>query len=152
MDLYAASKTFDDYGNMVIGTGIAVEIPKGYVGLVFPRSSICQHYCYMPNSVGVIDSDFRGEITFKFAARAIRVEQISFRDRLRTLLFGVKRNKPMGTCGFYNFFGNEETQQYNIGDRIGQLIIMPYPKVQLVESDELSQTDRGTGGYGSTGK
>jgi len=150
MDLYAASKSFDDYGNMVIGTGIAVEIPKGYVGLVFPRSSICQHYCYMPNSVGVIDSDFRGEITFKFAAKHISIVNKSLWKRLRLLFAGKADENENGNVDMYNWWGNR--YQYQIGDRIGQLIIMPYPKVQLIESDELSTTERGTGGYGSTGK
>ena len=154
MDLYAASKTFDDYGNMVIGTGIAVEIPKGYVGLVFPRSSICQHYCYMPNSVGVIDSDFRGEITFKFAARTSESIPQKLWNRLTKVFVGAgyrQHLKAAETVDILNFWGRDG-QSYQVGDRIGQLIIMPYPKVQLIESDELSTTDRGTGGYGSTGK
>ena len=150
MDLYAASKTFDEYGNMVIGTGIAVEIPRGYVGLVFPRSSISQHYCYLTNSVGVIDSDFRGEITFKFASKAVSVVNQSLWKRLRLLFAGKADEEKNGRLAFYHHWDNR--YQYNIGDRIGQLIIMPYPKVQLIESDELTTTDRGTGGYGSTGK
>ena len=147
MDLYAASKSFDEYGNMVIGTGIAVEIPKGYVGLVFPRSSISQHYCYLTNAVGVIDSDYRGEITFKFAAKHYSIQFNRLWDRIKNLIAG----NTQYSYTVYRYNGSEK-QQYQVGDRIGQLIIMPYQKVQLIETDELTTTDRGTGGYGSTGK
>lgn len=115
-DLTATSKETDAYGNIVYGTGIAVEIPENHVGLLFPRSSNAKKDLLLTNSVGVIDSGYRGEITFKF--------------------------KNIG------FVGN----RYNIGDRIGQLIIVPYPEVTFVETDELSETQRGNGGYGSTGE
>ena len=96
-------------------TDIAVEIPDGYVGLLFPRSSIYKQDLFLTNSVGVIDSGYRGEVTAKF----------------RPHLFA----KP-----------------YDKGDRVAQMIIMPYPHVDFVEVDELSESDRGEGGYGSTGK
>jgi len=98
-------------------TGIAVEIPEGYVGLVFPRSSIYKAGMRLTNSVGVIDSDYRGEITAVF-------------DR-------TPRN-------------NE--RPYSIGDRICQLVIIPIPKVEFFEVAELTPTERGLGGYGSTGR
>jgi dUTP pyrophosphatase len=116
MDLVATSKIIDDNNNTVYGTGIAMEIPRGYVGLIFPRSSNAKTDLYLTNHVGVVDSDYRGEIMFKFRA---------------TRLF---------------------PKEYLIGDRIGQIIIVPYPAVQFVESDELSSTERGEGGFGSTGK
>lgn len=97
-------------------TGIAVEIPPGYVGLVFPRSSVCKTGLSLANSVGVIDSDYRGSISFVFY-------------------------KPMQCI-----------VPYLPGDRIGQLVIVPIPAVEFVEVDELSETERGSGGYGSTGK
>ena len=114
-DLYAASKKYDDVGNVVYGTGVAVEIPRGYVGLVFPRSSIARTSLTLSNSVGVIDSGYRGEIMAKF------------------------RISKIGT-------------EYQRGERIAQLIIMPYPEIEFVEVEELSDSDRGTGGYGSSGK
>lgn len=150
MDLYATTKTFDEYGNMVIGTGIAVAIPKGYVGLLFPRSSISQHYCYLTDSVGVIDSGYRGEITFKFAAKHISIVNKSLWKRLRLLFAGKADENENGNVEVYNWWGNR--YQYQIGDRIGQLIIMPYPQVSFTETDNLPDSDRGTGGYGSTGK
>lgn len=99
------------------GTGIAVEIPEGYVGLVFPRSSICKKTIYLTNSVGVIDSGYRGEVMAKF-----RLDEI---DRPQFI--------------------------YTVGERFAQLIIMPIPSVTFQEAEELSDSERGTGGYGSTG-
>jgi dUTP pyrophosphatase len=115
LDLTATSMNIDNRGYFVYGTGLAFEIPKGYVGLIFPRSSISKKDLALSNCVGVIDSGYRGEVSFKFYP----------------------------TSSKHNI--------YNIGDRIGQLIIMPYPQITLVESDELSETERGAGGYGSTG-
>ena len=116
MDLTAVSINWDDNGNVIYGIGLAVEIPQGYVGLLFPRSSNSKKDLYLTNHVGVIDSGYRGEIMLKFR---------------RTVMF----NPAI----------------YNIGDRVGQLIIIPYPEVSFVEVEELSNTERGAGGYGSTG-
>ena len=117
-DLYASSCHYDN-GLIVYGTGVAVEIPRGYVGLVFPRSSICNYHLQLSNSVGVIDSGYRGEVKAKF--------NILYNDNGGRSLYGT-------------------------GDRIAQLIIMPYPEVVFEEVDELSDSDRGTGGYGSSGR
>lgn len=96
------------------GTGLAVEIPAGHVGLLFPRSSIYKTGMSLTNAVGVIDSGYRGEIMMKFEM-------------------------------------TDSDAMYKVGDRIGQLVIMPYPEVEFEEVDELSETSRGAGGYGSTG-
>jgi dUTP pyrophosphatase len=116
MDLTAVSVNWDDNGNVIYGIGLAVEIPQGYVGLLFPRSSNSKKDLYLTNHVGVIDSGYRGEIMLKFR---------------RTAMF----NPAI----------------YQIGDRVGQLIIIPYPEVSFVEVEELSNTERGAAGYGSTG-
>lgn len=119
-DLYATSCDISVPDRMAsYGTGIAVEIPQGYVGLVFPRSSICKQHLSLSNSVGVIDSGYRGEIMAKF-----------------NLLSD----------------GSDTYSIYNVGDRIAQLIIMPYPEVTFEEVDVLSDSDRGVGGYGSSGR
>jgi dUTP pyrophosphatase len=115
MDLVATSRSVDDKGNIVYGTGLAFEIPKGYVGLIFPRSSLSKYGLMLTNHVGVIDSGYRGEVTAKFKVIS----------------------------------GNPEI--YKVGDRIAQMIIMPYPKVEFTDTDVLSDSERGTGGYGSTG-
>lgn len=118
-DLYAHSKSFDDVDNVVYGVGVAFEIPKGFVGLLFPRSSNAKKDLLLSNSVGVLDSGYRGEVLFKF--------------------------KP-------TVFDYTHLRDYSIGDRIGQIIIMPYPEIEFVEVDDLSQTERGEGSYGSSGK
>lgn len=116
MDMVATSlvknEVFYEYG-----TDIAVEIPEGYVGLVFPRSSISKTKQILANHVGVVDSGYRGEIKFRFK----------------------KLDWDSG-------------EVYNVGDKIGQLIIIPYPTIELEEVSELSETNRGDSGFGSTGK
>jgi len=121
LDLVATSKHIDVYGNISYGTGLAFEIPSGYVGLLFPRSSNSKTDLLLTNSVGVIDSGYRGEVSMKFS--------LSERQNAKN---------PLAS--------------YVPGDRIGQLIIMPYPNIEFEEVEELSETERGSGGYGSTGK
>lgn len=117
MDLVATSKFYDDFDNVCYGTGLAIEIPEGHVGLLFPRSSISKTDLTLRNSVGIVDSNFRGEITLKF------------------------NNILMSSC-----------EPYNVKERIGQLIIMPYPNIEFEEVEELSTTERGAQGFGSSGK
>lgn len=147
LDLTAVSKTFDEYGNVVYGFGLAFEIPEGYAGFIFPRSSNHKSGLLLTNSVGVIDSSYRGEVTAKFATRSV----ISMPRRLwhRLKFIFTCELRGYNTCTWHNF---NEDANYNIGDRVAQMVIMPYPKVEFVEVDELSDTERGTGGYGSTGK
>lgn len=147
LDLVATSKTIDEYGNVVYGTGIALEIPNGYVGLVFPRSSNSKKDLLLTNSVGVIDSGYRGEIMFKYVPTSSLVVFHNLADRLKLVLHREFSLSIIGSP-VYRLHGKE----YNIGDRVGQLIILPYPKVNFEEVEELSDSDRGTGGYGSTGK
>lgn len=115
LDLTATSVDTDEYGNVVYGTGLSMEIPKGYVGLIYPRSSNSKTDLYLTNHVGVVDSGYRGEIMFKF--------------------------RPT----------TENPTIYKVGDRIGQLIVMPYPQVEFVEVGELTTSERGVGGFGSSG-
>ena len=98
-------------------TGLAIEIPEGFVGLIFPRSSISKTDLILTNSVGVIDSGYRGEIKLRF-----------------------KISKE----GDINI--------YEKGDKIGQLIIIPYPQIEFEEVNELSSTERGEDGFGSSGR
>ena len=126
MDLTAVTKSYDRDGNIVYGTGLAFEIPEGYVGLVFPRSSISSLDITMSNCVGVIDSGYRGEVTAKFKPAML------FNREQRPIILN--------------------NRIYNAGERIAQIIIIPYPRITFVEADELSETERGAGGYGSSGK
>lgn len=103
---------------IVYHTGLAFEIPDGYVGLVYPRSSVFAKNLIMTNCTGVIDSGYRGEVLAKF-----------------------KRLKADPRSGSI----------YENGNRIAQLIIMPIPAIAFEEVSELSDSDRGTNGHGSTG-
>ena len=128
LDLVATSRELVQGGNMKTdfieyGTGIALEIPPGYVGLLFPRSSVVTTNNRLGNCVGVIDSDYRGEITFVFDNVNINGDLISD----------------------YDYW-------YRAKDRVGQLVILPFPKVELEEVEELSESERGVGGYGHTGR
>lgn len=142
MDLTAVSKAYDKNGNVVFGTGLAFEIPKGYVGLLFPRSSSSKTSMRLSNSVGVLDSGYRGEVMFKFKPDS------TFYNPLKLWWYRfVMNKKPKGLSLHYD----EMTEfSYNVGDRIGQIVIMPYPTIEFEESEELSETERGNGGFGST--
>lgn len=97
------------------GTGIAVEIPKGYELQIRPRSSIRKKSLVLINSPGTIDADYRGEIIVTF-------KEIDNRGEI-----------------------------YGIGERIAQAVLVPIPKVLYKEVEELTDTERGDGGFGSTG-
>ena len=114
LDLTAVSWEFLDSEHIKYNFGLAIEIPKGYVGFVFPRSSCYKQRQILSNCVGVIDSGYRGEIS--------------------AVMVGTSK------------------ERYKILDRVAQIVIMPYPEIAFVEVDELSETERGTNGYGSTGK
>jgi dUTP pyrophosphatase len=121
MDLYAVDvkehlDSFrDEVTKVIVDSGLAFEIPEGYVGLVFPRSSIQTTGFRLSNCVGVIDSGYRGSVKAVF-------------DLVDPTL-----------------------TYYQKGDRFAQIIIIPYPQVALIEKETLSETERGEGGFGSTG-
>ena len=123
-DLTAVSRSFDDYGNVVYGFGLALDIPEGYAGFSYPRSSICKYDLALTNCVGIVDCSYRGEITTKFKP-------------------AFRFDKSDGIA--------EGCHLYNPGDRIAQLIIRKVESVDFTVADTLSDTDRGTGGFGSTG-
>ena len=124
MDLTAINISKDNVGNITYHTGLAIEIPEGYVGLLFPRSSICKKQQFLTNGVGVIDSSYRGEIMAKF--------------------------KPvMGS--YETILDLFESNEYEVNDRVVQLIIIPYPEIEFEEVEELSSSERGHSGFGSTG-
>jgi dUTP pyrophosphatase len=114
LDLVATSIILETSTQITYGLGVALEIPEGFVGLIFPRSSVRNTDLQLSNSVGVIDSGYRGEIQATFKRTGLN--------------------------------------KYEIGDRGAQIIIMPHPIVDFVEVDKLTNTERGQGGFGSTGK
>ena len=130
MDLTATSKEIDKYGNVSYGTGLAMEIPFGCVGLIFPRSSVSKYCLDLANAVGVIDSGYRGEIICKFKPTPQFSNPTSSENFNTDMLL-------------YNEF-------YEVGDRVAQIIIMPIPQVLFKEVEELGETERGKGGFGST--
>jgi dUTP pyrophosphatase len=143
LDLTSVSKTYKD-SFIEYGTGIAVEIPYGYVGLVFPRSSITKTASgvSLKNSVGIIDSGYRGEIMLRFE---IPTEKSVWDGESEFVTWKDGETGPLSNRE------NNLLKTPSIGERIGQLIIIPYPTIYLEEVDELSSTDRGEGGFGSTG-
>ena len=118
MDLTATSLHYDDVKGFIYGTGLAMEIPVGYEGVIRPRSSICKTDAYITNSPGTVDAGYRGEVMVVF-----------------------KNNHP----------DNHEAP-YKVGERIAQIKIQEVIPIEFVEVEELSETERGDGGYGSTGK
>lgn len=118
-DLYACTDgpiTIKPQETAFIGTGIAMEIPMGYAGLIYARSGLsCKQGLAPANKVGVVDADYRGEIT----------------------------------VALYNHSKDEKTVEP--GDRIAQMVVAPFLHVDFNEVDELSDTVRGVGGFGSTG-
>ena len=118
-DLYSCSETFEIAAGatVLVHTGVAVELPLGYVGLVYARSGLASKKGLAPaNKVGVIDCDYRGEIM----------------------------------VALHNHSG--ETRTVEKGERVAQLVIAPYFTADFCETDELSDTVRGEGGFGSTGR
>ena len=121
LDLTATSITseINECGQFILvyHSDIAVEIPDGYVGLLFPRSSIAKKSIQFTNAVGVIDSGYRGEIMAKVR----------------------------------NTSGDSVPAVYKVGEKFAQLVIVPYVSdITITETTELQDSDRGTGGYGSS--
>ena len=114
MDLTAVSSEYIDTEHIKYNFGLAFQIPKGKVGLIFPRSSCYKQKQLLSNCVGVIDSDYRGEIS--------------------AVMIGTSKSS------------------YTTGERVAQIMFIDAPQIEFVETDELSTSERGEGGYGSTGK
>lgn len=113
MDVVAVGKEITDK-YIEYKTGLGLEIPEGYVCLIFPRSSVSKKDLVLCNSVGVLDSGYRGELIFRF--------------------------RKLGE------------DVYEVGEKVGQIMIIPYPRIEFEESNKLGESSRGEGGWGSTGK
>ena len=146
IDLTAMSRFYDENGNVVYGTGIAMEIPKGYVGLLFPRSSITQKDITIKNCVGVIDSDYRGEVMLK-CCPTLAFSSYDGDDDYR---YGIVTDQYW--FDEITYLDDDNNQHYEIGDKCCQLMLVEIPKLHIEIVDELSDTKRGIGGYGHTGK
>lgn len=152
LDMTAVTANIDQSGMFIeYGTGLAVEIPEGYVGLLFPRSSVSKTSLVLANHVGVVDSGYRGEIKFRFKDLGLQAYEYE-PEILQTLQEDRARKElPALTGPAENFVWVANETAYEIGDRIGQLVIIPYPEVEFEEVDELESSERGEGSYGSTG-
>lgn len=128
MDLVAVTDPIYKKSYVEYETGIAIEIPSGYAGFIFPRSSVSKKDLILANCVGVIDSGYRGEIKIRFK------DSNRVPDTIRT-----------GDLGFY------KKNHYLKGDRVAQLIILPVPQIEFTEVTELESSDRNKGSFGSTG-
>lgn len=117
-DLYSIEAvTVEPHKTVLVHTGLALEIPEGYAGLIFARSGLaCKRGLAPANKVGVIDADYRGEIM----------------------------------VALHNH--TESPVSIDAGERVAQLAIMPFLKADFEIAEELSDTVRGAGGFGSTGK
>ena len=136
MDMTAVSVEYDVEKDMYIyHTGLACESEIGYGIFLFPRSSNCKTDAYLTNHVGIVDSYlYRGEIQFRYKNR----------DR-------YKKSFKEWITGKVDVERALRFAPYKAGDRVGQMVVFPHPKVSIWEFNELSDTVRGTGGFGSTG-
>lgn len=131
MDLVAVSRE-EGESYVEYGTGLAMEIPEGHVGLIFPRSSISNQSLVLANSVGVIDSGYRGEVKCRF----------------KKVRHGKRTNGDNVSWSCLQ----DNNEIYLPSDKVAQIIILPYPKVEFEVTEELAESARGAGGFGSTGK
>jgi dUTP pyrophosphatase len=106
--------TIEEAAYYEYGTGLAMKIPEGYGGFIFPRSSVSKKDLFLANAVGVIDPAYTGEIKLRFKYKTA-------------------------------------PKLYEIGERIGQLVILPIPTINFSEVAELPITQRGNNGFGSSG-
>lgn len=122
-DLTGMSLTVDDNGYIIVDTGVKVAVPPEYVGILTLRSSFSKNY-FMRNSIGIIDADYRGEV------KAMIYPQVSYAG-----------TEPSIDDHITNI----------IGQRFAQIVLMPISVGQAYEVGELPETERGEGGFGSTG-
>lgn len=140
-DMVAVTKTVTDK-YIEFDTGIAAAIPEGHCGLIFANSRVSKYDLDLANAVGVIDSHFRSSIRFRYKYTAHPQTAILAH---KTKWFDLVKNVEPVPVPFH-------PKEFNVGDVVGQLIIIPIPDVEFVEVDELDETDRGEGGFGSTEK
>lgn len=127
-DAYAHSITVKEDGKVVVGLGFSTEIPTGFKGIIVPRSNLTKYNWVLNNSFGVIDSDYRGEWMAVFTP----------------ILTGFGNNGLLEAV-IHPIF------PYSVGDRVCQIFFDIVLDVEIEEADELSSTERGEGGFGSTG-
>lgn len=127
-------------------TDIAIQLPKGYCALLFPRSSNSKKDLLLANSVGLVDEGYIGEIRFRFKRILMPVIQdVMIAPPTGDILKDVQNTRKMPGIAY------RDDHIYKEGDKVGQLVIMPIPEITLVETNELAETDRGDSGFGASG-
>lgn len=158
MDLTAIDVEYNfDMDCYIYHTGLAFETDKHYGIFLFPRSSNRKKDCYLANHVGIADSaTYRGEIMFCYKNRT-SLRQNALESRVIEFFNAIEDGKDLVTASKESIYGWMEAMKnpmlfapYKAGDKIGQMVALPYPDVKLREYAELSDTDRGDGGFGST--
>ena len=130
MDITCISYEYDTkYDRFLYHTGLAFKLLQGYGMLIFPRSSNTKTEAYLANSVGILDSTYTGELIFAYKLRTPFDQLFPTGDRELNILEMTNELAP-----------------YKIGDKIGQIVILPYPSIEFVEVDNLPETDRGADG------
>lgn len=133
-DVSASSFKISKEGNIVYKLGLAFEVPNGYRLMIQPRSSFTKKMGFvMANTPGIVDSDYRGEVRVVFTHPVIRL----FTNKYTYKIISFLLNKII---------------PYTVGDRVAQIYIEKEEPVVFEETDNLSKTKRGKGGFGSTGK
>lgn len=173
MDMTAISVEWDEKMDCYIyHTGLAIETAKGLGTWLFPRSSNRKTDCYLANSVGLADSTlYRGEILWCFKSRISTYERAeiignkaflnSFFKSLKNPLNIFRMTKVLATAlheykdaklRVIELTKNLEFAPYEVGKKIGQMVVIPYPDVDIKLVETLSETSRGEDGFGSTDK
>ena len=130
MDITCIGYDYDSkYDRFLYHTGLAFKIPQGYGMLIFPRSSNTKTEAYLANSVGILDSTYTGELIFAYKLRTPFNQLFPDGDKELNILEMTNELAP-----------------YKVGDKIGQIVILPYPSIDFTEVDELPETDRGVDG------
>ena len=162
MDMTAIDVEYDKDNDLYIyHTGLAFESPKHYGQFLFPRSSNRKTDAYLCNSVGIADSAiYRGEILFCYKNRE-SIHSFANMQAMNMFLGLIGTDKYSLTDikqytqeikeDIYKRAENLEFAPYKVGDRIGQMVFMSYPNVNLILVEELSDSERGENGFGSTG-
>ncbi len=158
MDLTAIEVEYNsDMDCYLYHTGLAFETDKHYGIFLFPRSSNRKTEAYLCNHVGIADSAiYRGEIIFCFKNRT-SLRQNAFEGRMIEFWNAIEDGKSIEDATKESVHGWMEAMKnpmlfapYKVGDRIGQMVVLPYPNVRLNERKNLSESERGDGAFGST--
>ena len=136
-DIIATSMTVEDH-YIEYGTGLVFETPMDHAMLIYPRSSISKKDLALCNSVGVVDPGYRGELKVRFRVINNNITEVS----------GAIYNHLGGS----NLPSSYPLSVYKVGDKIAQMVVVPLPRLSFTEVENLDDTDRGQGGFGSSGE